>query len=171
MVQINTNASAINMAQEIFGSGVTVVGASYTGDSRSSGIYSQGDSLAPGVTPSDTGVILSTGQARHFRADGSDPNDLPNTSTNTSGVNNNSAFNALAGANTYDAAWLDIDFIPTGDTLTMQFVFSSEEYPEYSNSLYNDAVGVWVNGSPVSLTVGDGSTSVGNVNQTDNINL
>ena len=60
----NTGASAVAMANAIFGTGVTVVGASYSGDSRASAIYSNGDALAPGVTPSDTGVILSTGQAR-----------------------------------------------------------------------------------------------------------
>ena len=57
MVQISTNASALAMAQEIFGTGVTVVGATYTGDNRSSGIYTQGDSQAPGVTPAATELI------------------------------------------------------------------------------------------------------------------
>lgn len=168
---VNQNASAIQMAEEIFGSGVNVVGASYTGDNRSSGIYTNGDNISPGVTPSDSGVILSTGRARDFSNRNGQFNQDTNTSTNTSGVNNDAGFNALAGANTYDAAWLDIDFIPTGDTLTMQFVFSSEEYPEYTNSIYNDAVGVWVNGAPATLSVGDGTTTVGNVNDVDNINL
>jgi hypothetical protein len=80
-------------------------------------------------------------------------------------------FDDLVQFDTYDAAWLDIDFIPSGDTITIQFVFSSDEYPEFSRSIYNDAVGVWVNGQPVRLAVGDGSTSVGNVNQFNNINL
>ena len=59
----DTGASATEMAEEIFGDGVTVVSADYTGDSRSSAIYSNGDALAPGATPGDTGVILSTGRA------------------------------------------------------------------------------------------------------------
>ena len=86
-------------------------------------------------------------------------------------VNNNADFNAAAGTSTYDAAYLDISFIPDSNVMTMQFVFSSEEYPEYTNSIYNDAVGVWVNGSPATLSVGDGSTTVGNVNNVDNFNL
>ena len=55
----NINASAQAMAEAIFGDGVTVVpgGASFTGDRRASAIYSDGDSISPGVTPSDTGVI------------------------------------------------------------------------------------------------------------------
>lgn len=169
---INQNASATAMAQEIFGDGVTVVGASYTGDNRSSGIYTNGDSVSPGVTPSDSGVILSTGRVSNFtRSSNSNPNQSSNTSSNTSGVNNDPAFNSMAGINTYDAAWIDVDFIPTGDTMTIQFVFSSDEYPEYTNTIYNDAVGVWVNGTPATLTVGDGTTTVGNVNNIDNYNL
>ncbi|MEN8659605.1 MAG: choice-of-anchor L domain-containing protein, partial [Marivita sp.] len=62
----NTGASAIAMANAIFGSGVSVVNASYSGDSRASGTFDGGDALAPGVTPSDSGVILSTGQVRAF---------------------------------------------------------------------------------------------------------
>lgn len=171
MVDVNTGANATQMAQEIFGDGVTVVGASYTGDSRASGIYTEGDAESPGVVPSDTGVILSTGRATRFSWESGDPNRFTNSSTNTSGPNNDADFNALVGANTYDAAWLDIDFIPTGDTLTMQFVFGSDEYPEYTNSIYNDAVGVWVNGSPATMAVGDGTTSVGNLNHINNLNL
>ena len=63
---INNNASAIQMAEEMFGAGVTVVDADYYGDRRSSGTYSNGDSISEGVTPGDTGVILSTGRTSNF---------------------------------------------------------------------------------------------------------
>jgi hypothetical protein len=171
---VNTNASATQMAETIFGDGVTVVGASYTGDRDSSGIYSNGDSVSPDVMPGDTGVILSTGDAGDFTnrtSKHNDANQSNSRSTNTSGVNNNADFNALAGTNTYDASMLDVDFIPTGDTLTMQFVFASDEYPEFTNSLFNDVMGVWVNGTSVPLVIGEGQTSVNNINQTSNINL
>ncbi|AOZ70311.1 2,3,4,5-tetrahydropyridine-2,6-carboxylate N-succinyltransferase [Rhodobacter xanthinilyticus] len=167
----NTSASALQMANTIFGDGVTVVGASYTGDARSSAIYSRGDALSPEATPSNTGVILSTGYATSFTNSFGDVNTSTNTSTNTSGVNNNADFNAIAGTTTYDAAWLDVDFIPTGDTMTVSFTFASEEYPEYINSIYNDIVGVWVNGSYVELAAGNGNTSVINVNSQNNENL
>lgn len=166
----NTNASAIAMANEIFGEGVTVVGASYTGPSTSSAIYSNGN-LAAGVTPSNTGVIFSTGDVRNFTQSWGDPNRASGTSTNTYGIDNNSQFNAIAGTRTYDAVWMDVDFIPTGDVMTIQFVFASEEYPEYVNSQFNDVVGVWVNGTHVPITVGNGRTSVNNINQATQANL
>lgn len=165
------NASALAMAQEIFGDGVTVNGATYTGDRNSSAIYSRGDSRSPDVTPSDTGVILSTGDARDFTQRSGDPNRSNSTSTNTSGENNNAQFNAAAGSNTYDAAYLDIDFTPTASVMTMQFVFSSEEYPEFVNSVYQDFVGVWVNGVQAQLSIGNGDADPGNINAADNGNL
>ena len=167
----NTSATALQMANAIFGTGVTVTGASYTGASASSAIFSLGDSRSPDATPSDTGVILSTGNAASFTQSNGDPNRSASTTTDTTGVNNDPAFNALAGAQTYDADFLTVDFIPTGGMITMQFVFASEEYPEYVNSLYNDMIGVWVNGSPVNMSVATGNASVGNISPVNNYNL
>ena len=101
---LQTNASALQMANEIFGDGVTVVSATYTGAANSSAIYSRGDARSPDATPGDTGVILSTGNAASFTQSSGDPNRSASTSTDTSGPNNNALFNALAGTNTYDAA-------------------------------------------------------------------
>lgn len=171
-IPIDRGATATEMAQEIFGDGVTVVGASYSGDRNSSGIYTDGDNISPEITPGDSGVILSTGRTQSFtNGSATNTNQSGSTSTNTRGVNNDADFNALAGTNTFDAAILDVDFIPDADTLTMQFVFASEEYPEFVGSIYNDAVGVWVNGQPAEITIGDGSTNITNINDASNINL
>ncbi|MEY8098104.1 Hint domain-containing protein [Falsihalocynthiibacter sp. S25ZX9] len=168
---IDTNASAIQMAEEIFGDGVTVVGASYSGDSRSSGIYTGGDATADGVTPSDTGVILSTGRASGITRSSGNANQSSNYTSSSDGENGNDDFDDLAGARTYDASYMNIDFIPTTDTLTMQFVFASDEFPEYSNSIYNDAIGVWINGDVAPTVIGDANATVNTVNQANNINL
>jgi hypothetical protein len=165
-----TSTTALNMANAIFGAGVTVTGASYTGPASSAAVYSNGQ-LAPGVVPSNTGVILSTGRAADFTQSSGDPNRNAGTSTDTTGVNNNAQFNTIAGASTFDAVWLDVDFIPQGDEMTIRFVFSSEEYPEYINSQFNDVVGVWVNGVHVPIQVGNGQTSVNNINGNTQENL
>jgi hypothetical protein len=165
-----TQSTALQMANAIFGDGVQITGASYTGPASSAAVYSNGQ-LSPGVVPSNTGVILSTGRASDFTQSSGDPNRNAGTTTDTTGVNNNAQFNTVAGASTFDAVWLDVDFIPTGDELTMQFVFSSEEYPEFINSQFNDVVGVWVNGTLVPVEVGNGQTSVNNINGTNQENL
>lgn len=170
-LSINTSASAMNMAQTIMGNGVTVNAASYSGDWRSSGTFSGGDSTSPGVVPSDTGVILSTGRARDFTNSWGQSNQDTNQSTNTYGVNRDDDFDDLAGTRTYDASFLEIDFTPDADVnfISLQFVFSSDEYPEYINSIYNDVVGIWVDGQPVEVSIG--TSSVTNVNEVDNRNL
>lgn len=167
----NTNPTALQMANAIMGDGVTVTGATYTGDTRSRALYSNGDALAPGVVPSDSGVILSTGRATDFTQSNGDPNRSSSTSYDSSGQNNNAQFNAIAGASTFDASYLDISFIPTGSVMTIRFVFSSEEYPEYSASQYNDMVGVWINGTNVPITFGSGDVGVSDINQNENSNL
>ncbi len=170
---IDTSATAEEMVEEIFGEGIEIVEgtASYSGDPDSSGIYTDGDAIADGVTPSDTGVILSTGDTSGFTNSSGQQNQSNSTTTSSSGQNNNSDFNDAAGTRTYDAAYIETDFIPEGDTITMQFVFASEEYPEYVDSIYQDTVAVWINGELVELEVGDGDADPGNVNSGDNENL
>ena len=62
-LNINTTATAEQMFNTIFGDGVQLVGgtATFSGDAVQSGIYSGALTTIPGVSPSDTGVILSTG--------------------------------------------------------------------------------------------------------------
>lgn len=159
------------MANAIFGDGVVVQGAVYSGDPLSSAIYSNGQRAA-GVVPSNTGVILSTGDVRSFTQSNGDPNRSTGTSTNMErGIDNNAQFNALAGGATFDAAFLDVTFVPAGSMLTMRFVFASEEYPEFINSGFNDVVGVWINGQLVPMVVNGGTASVNNINGATQQNL
>lgn len=175
-LDINTDASALDMAHEMFGAGITVVSASYAGDPAQSGIYSGALTSIPGLSPTDGGVILSTGTAQNFAPhnDGStDTNRASDTSSDTDGgVDGDGQLDALAGSATYDGAIFQADFIPDGNWITLQFVFSSEEYLEYVSSGYNDAFGVWVNGvfAPVTVLSG-GVAAIDTVNTTQNPNL
>lgn len=168
---VQSGITAIDMANLIFGNGASVTDATYNGDDRSSGIYTNGNSVSPGVTPSDTGVIMSTGFASQFTNATGQANQRTFTSANSDGDDDTPELNTLAGARTFDAATLDIDFVPDSDVLTMDFVFSSEEYPEFQNSVYQDFVAVWVNGTRVLMEVGNGDIDPGNVNTSNNINM
>ena len=169
----NINASAQAMAELIFGDLVTVVGASYTGDPRASAIYSGADTISPGVAPSDEGVILSTGQADAFTTVGPQSNRIGSTTTANNGPNGLPDFDDLSGGRTFDASILDVDFIPDPgvEFITMSFVFASEEYPEFVDSIYNDLVGIWSNGTPIPLGIGGDEAGVNNINFLSNPNL
>ena len=169
---INTGATAQQMAEAIFGDDIQIGSVSFTGDPLASGIYSDGLATAPGFAPSDTGLILSSGDVRSVTNSTGEANQAEDTSTDLAGgIDGDADFNAAAGQDTFDAAFLEAEFIPQGDTLTMQFVFSSEEYPEFVNSGFNDTIGVWVNGQQVEISVGEGQTSVDAVNAGQNANL
>ncbi|MEL7081094.1 MAG: choice-of-anchor L domain-containing protein, partial [Pseudomonadota bacterium] len=137
---VRQGTTALDMAETIFGDGVVVVDASYTGDNRSAGIFRDGSSIAPNATPSDTGVILSTGRADDYTNSSGDANQSTDTTTNTRGPNNDPLFNAAAGVRTRDTSFLDVDFVPDQDVMTMQFVFASEEYPEFQTTIYQDFI-------------------------------
>lgn len=160
----------MEMAETIFGDGVEVVDATYTGDRWATGLFQLADTRIPLASPSDTGLVFSTGDVRSF-SNSNGRNLFSNTSTDNDGVDGDADFDALAGGSTYDAAFLEVDFIPDANVMTMQFVFASEEFPEYANSIFNDAIGVWVNGVSVPITVGGGSVDVDNFNDTDSVNL
>ncbi|MFD0860308.1 Hint domain-containing protein [Roseovarius aquimarinus] len=178
-IPINRNATPEQMAQEMFGPGVVIERASYTGDNDSSGIYTNGDAISPGVMPGDTGVMFSTGDLRGFTGSarwwqgGSNTSNSQTTASSgpDSYADQISDFDATAGAPTYDASFIDVDFTPSGDMLSMQFVFASDEYPEYAIGAFQDFVGVWINGQQVNLSVGDGDVDPNNLNAGSNGNL
>lgn len=167
---IDTTATAMDMAQAMFGNGISILGASYTGAAGASGIYSNGDAVAPDLTPSDSGVILSTGLATGVTNSAGDANISSGISTDHQQAGD-AQLSAISGQQTFDAALFEAEFVPEGSTLTMQVVFSSEEYLDYVNSGFNDAVGIWVNGAQAELTVGSGAITINNINDASNANL
>ena len=52
----------------------------------------------------------------------------------------------IVGAETFDAAVLEFDVVPVGNTMSIRFVFASEEYPEFVDSDFNDVLAIYVNG-------------------------
>jgi len=161
---VQTGVPAMQLAEHMFGDSIKIVSASYEGDPLSAGIYSNAMKVAPGVAPSDSGMILSTGRASDLTNAKGEANQTAMRSTNTKGVDGDAGMDGIAGGKTFDAAIFKADFVPAGSTLTMQITFSSEEYLEYVGSGFNDAVGVWVNGEKATLAVGDGDISIDNIN-------
>ena len=51
-----------------------------------------------------------------------------------------------------NTACLEFDFIAQGDQLGLSYVFASEEYPEWANTAFHDAVGIFLSGPGVEGT-------------------
>ncbi|WP_439142898.1 Hint domain-containing protein [Planktotalea sp.] len=174
---IDNTASADTLMQTIFGNGVTIVTgtAAISGVGTQSGTFSGGDATLGDLSVADTGVILSTGDVAAFTNAGdgisTDTNISAGTSTNHTGAGDTD-LDIVSGQTTFDAVVLEADFTTTGNFITMQFTFSSEEYLEYVNSGVNDAFGVWINGTYAPFTPATNDlVSIDTINNTSSSNL
>jgi outer membrane protein OmpA-like peptidoglycan-associated protein len=52
-------------------------------------------------------------------------------------------------AKTFDAVVIEMDIVPTSDSLSFNYVFGSEEYDEFVGSAYNDAFAFFISGKDV----------------------
>ncbi len=81
-----------------------------------------------------SGLVLSTGLTTNIGS--------ANTETNSgvdTGTPGSSEISSYGGATSYNAISIDFDFIPIiSDTIRFNYIFASEEYPEYSNTQFTD---------------------------------
>lgn len=99
-----------------------------------SGIYLGTGNLNAPVGPNITGGS-STPQSR----DGMQLNDDPDLMK-------------IASGKLFDQVILQFTFIPRCDTIAFQFVFGSEEYPEYVQKKFNDVFGFFIKGPGINGT-------------------
>ena len=64
------------------------------------------------------------------------------------------------GSGTNDAVVLEFDFIPIGDTVKFNYVFGSEEYPEFVNGGFNDAFGFFLSGPGIAGPYSNNATNI-----------
>ena len=149
------------LAQSLVGSGVTISNITYTGDNRAAGKFSGGAT----ILGFDSGVVLASGKVQTYSTDpacsrGVEGPNLCHEATGVvpagaSGLANSTNFGAggdadltaLSGFQTFDATILEFDFVPMGATVQFEYVFSSEEYSDFSNTSFNDVFGFFINGS------------------------
>ena len=147
--------------QVLKGRGVEISNISYRGASNAFGYFK----VDKGNLGIKEGIILSTGSV--FNAIG------PNKEADKSTDFRKEGF-GLLGKNSFDAAVLEFDFTPQGDTIEFQYVFASDEYPEYVNKEFNDIFGFYISGPGIAgvkniALLPDGSNvTINNVNQLKN---
>ena len=140
---VTTNQSPVQLVQDVLlGTGVTVSNITFNGvvnpatpQNGTGAFVSNGSNLGL-----DAGVILTTGFAQNIAAPASAfQSDMltPNLS--------DPDLVAIAGVTINNAAVLEFDFVPVGDTIRFRYVFGSEEYPEFVCS-FNDAFGFFLSG-------------------------
>jgi gliding motility-associated-like protein len=102
--------------------------------------------------PINNGLILTTGNASGAVGPNTENGATSNTPP-TPSVSTDPHLNDIANAGVENGVVLEFDFIPSGDTLIFNYLFGSDEYPEYAppnNSSFNDAFGLFLWGPGIS---------------------
>lgn len=138
----------------------------YTGHEDAIGFFQNG---IPGLEFAE-GVILSSGNVSHA----SGPNSSSSTGTEFSGPGDADLDN-ISGSSTLDAAVLEFDFMPSSNSLEFEYIFASEEYPEFANSNFNDAFAFLLSGGPENynnenIALIPGTTTEVSINSINQIN-
>jgi hypothetical protein len=172
---LNNNQVANALVDSLMGNGVSFSNASFQGVRLSTQGYQTSYFTTSGNTQTQMGfakgVALTTGNTDLIpHPMGSDPSATQTfakayTSSipgelrkSTSNIND---LDVLAGSvNWYNAAILEFDFIPVGDSIIFRYVFGSEEYSDNTNftnyqcTQYNDKFGFLISGPGIAGNAG-----------------
>lgn len=149
-LQVTNVTSGDALVQQLLGQGITVSNVVLTGHPAMAGTFRNFGSTNIGL---DSGIVLTNGVAETNKPAGKIGMN-GNGSTPASNVNAFNRWNfpgdadlsAIVGDVTKDACVLEFDFVPLGDTVKFRYVFSSEEYTDYSCSQFNDAFAFFISG-------------------------
>jgi len=131
--------------------GIFVNNISFTGDTAQFGTFTGGDVVNLGIS---NGIVMSNGHAQYVMSNNN------SSLANVGVLSNNTDLNSLTGFPTYDLAKIDFDFVATGDSMTFQFVFGSQEYPEWVGSSFNDVFGFFVSGPGITGIFSNGAQNI-----------
>ncbi len=144
---ISPNKTATYLANKLVATsgtlGVNVSNAILTCDTNANGEFTGvsnlgiSDGIALGTGDVATNSALST-----FGLDGH-PIDFATSMNNAPG---DTQLGSIVMATTYDACVLEFDLQPVGSFVEFEYVFGSEEYPEYNCSAFNDVFGFFISG-------------------------
>ena len=135
----------------------------YVGGNRGAGTFSGGLT----IVGFDSGLILGSGAVQTVPGD--QPCSVGVEGPNTcfeligpDGWSNSTDFGLpgdpdltmLSGNPTFDATVLEFDFVPQYSTVQFRYVFSSDEYSDYSNTVFNDVFAFYINGVNTAVVPG-----------------
>lgn len=187
-LEVDTLHTGTTLAEYLSGPGVTVSNAVLTCAPGGSGIFTQGGSTNLGI---GSGVVLTSGDAYGL--------DIAGDTVGVQGPNDSGSFTGttpappgggnydpwpgdpdldalIPGFTTNDACILEFEVTSTcADTIKFNYVFGSEEYLEWVNSVFNDVFGLFVSGPGIVgleniavVPAGGGVVSIDNLNDVVN---
>lgn len=152
---VDNTVNAVDGVQDILlGAGITVSNITFSGTNN----QVAGFDCADCVVGLSSGLILAAGNASNAVG----PNNSGSSSSAESGFGaSDPDLNLAMPGNLNDAAVLQFDFVPTGDSLVFRYVFASEEYSEYLG--FGDVFGFFLSGPGISGTFSNGAVNLAQV--------
>ncbi|TND06976.1 MAG: fibronectin type III domain-containing protein [Bacteroidetes bacterium] len=136
---VNSAVTPAQLLAAFAGQGLTTSNVVINCPAGAYGTFSNGSSTNIGI---NNGIMLTTGNLTSALG--------PNNSPSAGFCNNTSSSDpqlvAIEPMATYDPCILEFDIVPECNTLTISFVFGSDEYPEYVGLSFNDAFGFFISG-------------------------
>ncbi len=135
-ITIVQNSNSQALAQLLAGPGVTISNWTKTCANNGTGTFTNVSSNLglPG------GVVLASGNVTNV------PFAANNFASTQFTANGDAQLSTLTSGTIYDPCVLEFDITPQGPILEFNYVFASEEYPEWVCSQYNDVFGFFISG-------------------------
>ncbi len=139
----STAQSPTGLVQNVLlGPGVTVSNISYNGAAVAIGSF-DGSNCNVGLA---SGIIMTTGTVLAGPNGPHGPNNQENSGLDNGTPGFGLLSNIVGNTPTHNAAILEFDFVPYSDTVSFNYVFGSEEYPEYVGTAFNDVFAFFISG-------------------------
>lgn len=152
-MQVTNAPSALALAQRLVGEGVSISNVTFTGNLLMTGNFSARANVGLGI---DSGIVITNGRARtvgtDWGLDGSFTNLADEDWPGLSGDQDLADAIGFPVDELDDAAILEFDFVPLGDSIRFRYLFSSEEYtpfyacPNPMGNSFNDAFAFFISG-------------------------
>jgi hypothetical protein len=152
------SSQPINLViQNLLGPNVQFSNVTFSGGADQIGLFNSTTSNLP----FPTGIVMGTGGISNAIG----PNDSGSSSVTGGNFGATDAdLNTLDGLIHNDAAILEFDFVATGTSISFDYVFASEEYPEYSGAGscgdVSDVFGFFLSGPGIAGTFSNASVNI-----------
>lgn len=154
-IALVNNQTAVILANKLAGTGITIspTGMTLSCNTLSNGLFANVNPFPTQSLAIDSGIILCTGRVLSTSTDtGINATRFRLASNNMGVLITDPQITSIVGtAVQRDLCFLQFNFTPKGDSAYIDYVFASEDYPEYACSPFVDAFGIFV--SPPSSTV------------------
>ncbi|MES2513128.1 MAG: choice-of-anchor L domain-containing protein [Bacteroidota bacterium] len=140
-IATSVNPTVAQMQALLQGNGVTVTGLNITCPLGAFATFNNGAAaLGAGL---NNGILLTTGTAASVAGP---PTGFASQDNSSAGGGGSALGNTLSGGTTYDGCYINFMITPSCATLSINYVFASEEYPEFATGSINDVFGFVISG-------------------------